>query len=172
MAGSYISPNRRKKRLQPAMTIMLNSLVDILTILLLFLLKSFSVSPELNVNLPNLTLPASTSDKTPETTLSIILTKDKIVINDKTIATIKDWQISGIKKEDLLIPGLYEYLKKEAEKQKYLAKLTGKKFDGKLTLLADKDMPFYILKKIMYTAGQAEFSLFKFATYKEEESKT
>ncbi len=162
---------RRKKRLQPVMSLMLNSMVDMLTILLVFLLKSFSTQPELNVNMPNLTLPVSSSDRTPEVTASIIVTKDKIVYGDKVIAKLNNWNVENMKEEEFLIPGLYEALTKEAEKQKYFARLRGEEFEGKLTLIADKGMPFLLLKKIMYTAGQAEFALFKFATYKEEKGK-
>lgn len=159
---------RKKKRLNPTMSLLLNSLVDMLTILLVFLLKSYSASPELNVTLPGLEIPTSHSDKDPETTLTIIVTQNSINIEKKTLAQIKDWEIVGIAKEELLIPELYNYLKNEAENQKYLASLRGREFEGKISLIADKRMPFYLLKKIMYTAGQAEFAIFKFATFREE----
>jgi len=37
------------------------------------------------------------------------------------------------------------------------------KFDGVCTIVMDKETPYRLLTEVMYTAGQAEFSNYKFA---------
>jgi len=40
-------------------------------------------------------------------------------------------------------------------------------FKGRLLLQCDREIPFSLLREVMYTAGQAQFGEFKFVVYKE-----
>ena len=58
-------------------------------------------------------------------------------------------------------------LKEEVQKQKKIAKYNpAAAFKGVVTIVADQNMSFRLLSEVMYTAGQAEFSKFKFAVVK------
>jgi biopolymer transport protein ExbD len=51
--------------------------------------------------------------------------------------------------------------------QKRVAKFNKKaKFTEVVTIIADRHVPFSLLSQVMYTAGQAQFSKFKFAVIK------
>jgi biopolymer transport protein ExbD len=87
-AASHISPNEGKNRKSLVAGLMITSLVDAFSILVIFLLASFSKSGEVlslskNMELP----PASLSDELKKTTL-IKLDSGKIFVEDKEV-TIK-----------------------------------------------------------------------------------
>jgi len=66
-----------------------------------------------------------------------------------------------------LITPLFKELKEDVQKQKKIAKYNpSAAFKGEVTIVADQDMSFRLLSEVMYTAGQAEFSKFKFAVVK------
>lgn len=159
----------RVGRLTGEVTLTLTSLMDIFTILVIFFLKSFSVQPESNVTLSDkLKLPVSTSEKTIKQAVNLVISKDMIVVEGKPVMRVIEWEPEGTRREELMIEPLYTALKKESDKIKYIATFNeAVEFKGEINLIADKDIPFSLLKKILYTAGQAEFGEFKFTAMKE-----
>lgn len=143
--------------------------MDMFTIILVFLLKSFATSSA-NVQVSrNLSLPESSSENPPVELISIIVDKSNIVVDGKVVAVHDQGQL---KQEDLdetgfkIVP-VFDALVEHAEKAKYIAEQNKKfEFDGKILLQMDKDLPFSILRQVMYSAGQAEYSEFKFIAIK------
>lgn len=161
---------RRGRRLPDAdggLTI--NSLMDAMTIILVFLLINYSVDP-LKVDFPDLQLPASTTDINPEQTAAVVITEKSIIVSDKQVVPIKDGLVDKVFKSgdetSLQIEPLFEALNNEASNQKQIAQLRGGKFQGLLTVIADRKVPYRLLTEVLYTAGQAEFAKFKFAVLK------
>jgi biopolymer transport protein ExbD len=69
------------------------------------------------------------------------------------------------------IPELYEVLYEKAEQAKALGERSNNPdlaFKGRILLQVDKEMPYSVLRSVMYTAGQAQFGEFKFVVYKQE----
>ena len=66
---------------------------------------------------------------------------------------------------------LYEVLYEKAEQAEALGARSNNPdlaFKGRILLQVDKEMPYSVLRSVMYTAGQAKFGEFKFVVYKQE----
>jgi biopolymer transport protein ExbD len=161
---SRVRPNKY------AATITLTSLMDIITIILVYLLTSVAASP---VRVPdkNIKLPLSNAMLIPEEAATITLTKDQIVVNDQAVAVLKESFVDPEDKRDgkdgLFITPLYDALTDAAETEKKIAQFNATKpFRGIAIILADKKIPYRLLTEVMYTAGQAEYANYKFAVIK------
>lgn len=145
------------------------NLIDMFIIIIIFLLKSYSASTEANITVsPDLQLPTSTTDKEIKEYINIIVKKDAILVDKKVVARINNWQIEGINPQDLFIPSLYEELEKKKEKilliQQYNPNV---QFKGEVNIIAHKETPFFVIKKILFTLGKAGFGELKLITQKE-----
>lgn len=147
----------------------INSLMDILTIMLVFLLKSYATDPINITPGPDLDIPKSTSLLQPAATVTITVAKSSIVVDNEPVSVVKDGKVEASQKrggEDayFIIP-LNKALVEAVEKKRRLEAINPTvKFDGVATIVMDKETPYRLLTEVMYTAGQAEFSNFKFAT--------
>lgn len=162
---------RAKRRLpESEATVTINSLMDAMTIILVFLLMNYSVDPLRIDSSDDLKLPASTTEISPEASASVTVTANAIVVNDQLVVQIKDGTIDKAFKQgeetSLQIQPLFEALNEEATRQKNIAQLSGGKFNGVLTVIAHQETPYRLLTEVLYTAGQAEFQKFKFAVLK------
>lgn len=149
-----------------AFKIQITSMVDMFVILLVFLIKSYSTSPVQISPSKDMTLPASTSTTAPVDVLKLKVSKNGVFVEDKKILDLE----SGIvKKNDLdptdemMITELYKALDQQAEKSRGIASVnTELKFEGKIMLQADRNLPYSLLQKVMYTsmlAGYADLKL-------------
>lgn len=159
---------RRSGGEQAGVTI--TSLMDAMFIILVFLLMNYSIDPLRVDGSEDLKLPPSTTDINPAPSAALTVTAKGIIFNDKLIVPIKDGQVdkqykSG-EENSLQIQLLFDELHAEAQRQKNVSQLTGGKFDGVLTVIAHQETPYRLLTEVLYTAGQAEFQKFKFATVK------
>jgi biopolymer transport protein ExbD len=142
----------RREHSEPVIT--LTSMIDIFICLLLFLLQSYLASDEVIVSDQSFQLPASQSQSDPVAALTIKVNNDVVVLDNEVIGSVPQF----IKQEDLLIEPLYKQLIERAEQTKALAsKNPAFKFRGDLIIQGDRDIPFLLLKKIMYTCSRAEF---------------
>lgn len=146
----------------------INSLMDILTIMLVFLLKSYATDPVNITPGPDLDIPKSTSLLQPAATVTVTVAKSSIVVDNEPVTVVKDGKVEASQKrggEDayFIIP-LNKALVEAVEKKRRLEAINPTiKFDGICTIVMDKESPYRLLTEVMYTAGQAEFSNFKFA---------
>ncbi len=143
----------------------LTSLVDVMTILLIYLLKSFSAEGEIMPVSKELILPESSAQKKPELTVVITVNNNYILAEDKYIANV-DEVLAG---DDLLIPQLNLWLaQRRAATERIERYSTKTKFSGDITIQGDKRIRFRLLKKIMYTCGQQGYNNFSLAVQKRE----
>ncbi len=146
----------------------INSLMDILVILLVFLLKSYGDEP-VKVTGEDLQVPKSTTKLTPEDMTTVTVTRSAILVNDKKCngCDIKEGAVDRSQKKGgesgLQIQPLFDDLKKSVEKKKRQVKLLNQKYEPVVTIIADQTTPYRLITEVMYTAGQAELSKFKFA---------
>lgn len=164
----------RKSRRLPdeEVGVTINSLMDAMTIILVFLLMNYSIDPLRVDSSDDLKLPPSTTDINPEPSATVTITAKGIVVNDEVVATLTDdGEVDKTKKlggdeTALQIQPLFEALNEEASRQKEVSRLAGSRFDGLLTVIAHGETPYRLVTEVLYTAGQAEFSKFKFAVLK------
>lgn len=154
-------------------TLGLNSLLDIVTIILVYLLKSFASSP-VSVPDPSVHLPDSSAQLIPEEAAVVMITTDKIVAGDEAVAVVVDGtHVDANDKRDgekgYFITPLYDAMVSMADNEKKIAQYNpAHAFKGISILICDKRIPFRLLSEVMYTAGQAEYGNFKFAVIKRE----
>ena len=143
----------------------LTSMIDMFTILLVFLLKSYSAEGQIITLSKDLRLPDSTAEKPPISTPIIMATQEWLLLDDEQIVPI-DEIVNG---KSLTIRPLQAKL---AEK-KAIAERLGQMdpslgFKGNITIQGDKEIPFKILKKIMFTCGQVGYNNILLAVNKQE----
>ena len=144
---------------------MLTPLVDIFVCLLLFLLQSYSSSQEVIVSDDHFQLPVSAARQEPHVAVTVKVNGDVIVLEDKAIVSTKE----VIQQTDLLIEPLYQGLMKQAGRSRFIASRNNSvKFSGEVIIQGDRDIPFMLLKKIMYTCSRAEFGNIALAVLQKE----
>jgi biopolymer transport protein TolR len=132
----------------------LTAMVDVFVVLLVFLLKSYAAEGNIITMDQNLELPISTSSLNPLATLTITVTKEAIYVEDKKVEDIQAIQEGP----DLLLPGLAKELQYQVDRARFIAGLNPTvKFDGKITVLGDRGLPFLVLEKVMYTCSVSDF---------------
>ena len=147
------SPRARPKPARPE-SLKLTSMMDILTVLLLFLLKSFVVEGEVVTPPPDVELPGSTADAPPEASLVIAISDEVIMLSGQPITTVRE----VLANDDLLITVLDHELDAAYARMAAIAARQGREApDGKVTIQGDKDLEFRLLQKVMYTCNFSGF---------------
>ena len=157
-----------EKRVPSTFKIQITSMVDMFVIILVFLLKSYSTSP-VNINpSEQLKLPSSTSYEDVKDVLKMVVSKQGVHVEDAEVIKF-DEKGEFVKKDldpndNLFIPTLFEALDQKAKLTQDIAKMNDKvEFDGQVLVQADKDLPYALLQKIMYTSMLAGYANVKFA---------
>lgn len=163
-------PSRIKKHNTGAGKASLNltSMMDMFTIILVFLLKTFSTEGQLIQPSDHLELPKSTVEKAPEVALDVMVTRHEILVNDKPVLVIENDDPNVLVGEEYnrVITPLYNRLLIFAKEAKKMEEAYGTEFTGKVTIQGDHKLPFKLLVKIMYTCGQAEFGNMRLVVYR------
>lgn len=184
-----IRHRRTRRKIHKDFDLQLTSMMDILVIILVFLLKSYSTSTHSFTSVPGIQLPVSKATETPPDSLHLIVTHEAITFEGlrvvefiQTPDSLNAGQATyAFKPEDLdegsmRIPRLFDALSKAREKAELLrAKSPARDrkgrplpFDGILAIQADKRVTYDTLRKIMYTAGAAQFRVFRLLATKLE----
>ncbi len=151
--------NKAKRAAEEITYLNIVAMMDVMTIILVFLLKSVSFSTTTITGTDTLALPYSTTQVAPLETVKIYVTKSGIVVEDKLVAKLAGGVVEKSmidERNDYLIPALKEAVAKEVNRQLRLEKLGDRfKFQGNLSVLADKDTPYHVIMQVLYSAGQA-----------------
>jgi biopolymer transport protein ExbD len=146
----------RGKRRGESTGMMLTSLMDIFTVLVLYLLVNQGDGVMLEPP-PWVVLPDSAVDTIPRQSIVISLTQKDVLIQGEPVISIAevnanpDAEIDAIRQRILLI-------KDAAAKQKDQIGV-----NTEVTIVADRAVPFKILKKVMSTSSNAGYGKISFA---------
>ena len=138
-------------------------MIDILSVLVSFLLV-YSTEVEVVQNTKGIEIPESVVTAKPRETVVVMLTKDELFVQGERVASIAEVRAS----ESLIIAPLSEALKRP--------RLIGQKMAEKelaereVTVMADKSLPYEILKKVMSTCTDADFGKISFATMQKDKA--
>jgi len=133
----------------------LTAMVDVFVVLLVFLLKSYSAEGNIMTTDKGLELPISTSTLHPQMTLTVTVSQDALYVEDKKVAELEAVRASS----DLFIPGLAEELRYQVKRARFISGVNPTvKFEGKVTILGDRGLPFLVLEKVMYTCSATDFN--------------
>lgn len=153
---------RRHKFNKPAV-IQLTSLIDILTVLVFFLLVNQQNVTQIQGG-DSLQMPRSTSEQMPPDTLAVLVNRDSILVQGLKVADVAEVQAS----EDVLIPGLAKELQYRAGKTP--PKLNDQGIpEREIMIIADKSLPYSLLRKVMATCSATDFSKISFAVLRKKE---
>lgn len=158
---SAIEEVLKKAKKDNGFALQLTAMVDMFTIMIVFLLKSYDTSTLEVKNVDNLKLPASVTSTMPEEALLMLVSQKAIFLNDIKVAEIKDGKIMAkyisSNDEDYIKP-LFDELNAEAKKIEEITKRNPSvKFEGKVFMQADKELNYSVLRKVLYTATMAGY---------------
>jgi len=144
--------NKTRRHLEPP-KLNLTAMVDVFTVLLVFLLKSYTAEGVLSAPVP-VTLPSSTSVNRGEVNLLVTVTEkdlylDKTRIDDPTFGSSENPDIPKLG-ESLTALLINRPLSPEQKK---------------VTILGDKKVPYFLLKKVIATFSQKGFGDISLAVY-------
>jgi hypothetical protein len=145
-------------------------MLDIFSILITFLLMSYSTDPVSYDISAGLELPDSVTITALDELPSIIVTKNEIMVNDKKVATILGGDVPERDRSQGAVYPVFVELEKLAEANKRVFR--GKEDKTKtsvLTMEMDQSHQFKLMKRIMLAAQQAEFVTFKLMVAREAE---
>ena len=141
----------------------ITAMMDLMTIILVFLIKSFSASSITVTASEDVRPPMSTTRLTPKDTVAITVTPNSIIVGDKTRAKLNQGVVDAGEMQGKLILPLDAALKKEVEKLKYIAERNpSAPFNREVSIIGDKRISYDLLSSVLYTAGQNELENFRF----------
>ncbi len=150
------------------------AMMDMMTIILVFLLKSYQASA-INVNLgEQLAIPQSTTQLHPQENITVTISTKEVAVNERRVVDVSGGLIPATAKEGgradaFYVGAIYDALEKEVEKQKTIARYNrDAPFTGRINVVADKKIPYRTLMEVLYTAGQAELGEYKFMVLKQD----
>ncbi len=148
----------------------LTAMMDMMTIILVFLLKSFSSSSVAMVSGQDIRPPVSSTRLTPTDAVPVTITAKSILVKDREVVRLQDGKIPPDQLQGKIIPALQVQLAKEVERLRTIAKLReDAPFSGEMSVIADKAVPYQLLTTVLYTAGQSELDKYRFVVLQKEE---
>lgn len=136
----------------------LTSLIDVMTILLVFLIKSFSTEGNIITPAEDLMLPISTSQTSPKLRCSVVITKKSLLVEGMELLPVA----TIVKSDSMMIPPLYKWMKVERNKCTDSSGIT------EVMIQCDRDVEFAIVKKVMFTCSKAGFTNYTVLVMQEE----
>jgi len=152
--------NRSSRSFRPP-KLNITSMMDMFTIILIFLLFSFSSEPELAGMEKDMELPQSTAKTDFQDTIKLVLSQSTLKMGDDIIAHIEDDIIIGLDPKDLKSSDLYRQLSDRAKTSVEIT--TEPEGPRPILLLCDRRLPFKTINQITKTAALAGFPNFQFA---------
>jgi biopolymer transport protein ExbD len=162
------------------------AMMDMMTILLVFLLKSYSVSA---ISIPvggEMRIPMSSHLINPTEAVKLTITKvgsaeAVIAVDEDTVVKLTPEMMGKIegqtKARKFLIPELHKALQAKAAKVKAMSQAQAKAnaqgetvtFDRKVMVLADKDTPYWLVTAVLYTSAEAEFDQYQLVALRNQQ---
>ena len=148
-------------------------MMDMMTILLVFLLKQFSVQASAAAMQQGLALPTSSVEKQNPVSVNITVTQTAVLVEGDAIATIRNGKLDPSVKRDgangYYITPLVDTLTKHANRLKKIGVMGGTAFDNTAMIMVDKGTPYRLLSEVLYSAGQAEFRNYRLVVIKKSQ---
>ena len=140
--------------------LMLTSLVDMFTIIVIFLLQNFSANGEILFMTKDIKLPDAIHGVQLERAPVISVSESAVTYDGKQIAVTEDLG----KGDALNIPELEDVLRDEKRRYEQIhANDPEHPFKGLVNVQADRKIPFKVIKRVMFACNQSGFSNINFA---------
>jgi biopolymer transport protein ExbD len=160
----------KRRALEPEINFLnITAMMDMMTIILVFLLKSMSASSASIPQSTDLTMPKSilTTEASQEG-LAILISRSHVVVDDAVVCPVPADATHGIEGKykrsgpnDLYIVPLANALQSWRERDKQIRAATGKDTSSsEAIIIADSGTPYRLLVEVLFTLGQTEFAKF------------
>jgi biopolymer transport protein ExbD len=136
-------------------------MIDMLTILVVYLLVH-AADYEVLPNTKSIQIPQSLSETKPRETVTVLITKESVFVNGTELARVADLRA----RPEPVIEPLRRVLRSEADKR--LLKDKDDPSSHEVTVLADKDLPYSFVKKILSTCTAADYGKVSLAVLERE----
>lgn len=168
--GSSIRSQRANRRFaasrrNPALNLV--SLMDIFTILVFFLMVN-SAQMEVLPNATALTLPDSISTDKPNEHVLVLITRDDVQVNGRSVMTLD--AVSEASDPTAAHPLKTELM--QSPLRPVVGGEPGQLSRGEVNIMADRDTPFQLLRRIMSLCTEANFSRISLAVVSQAPAST
>jgi biopolymer transport protein ExbD len=136
-------------------------MIDMLTILVVYLLVH-AADYEILPNTKSIQIPQSMSETKPRETVTVLITKEALFVNGAELASVADLR----SRTEPVIEPLKRALVAEAGKR--MLKDKDDPTSHEVTVLADKDLPYRFVKRILSTCTAAEYGKVSLAVLERE----
>jgi biopolymer transport protein ExbD len=165
MAGQQAFYRRRRKRSDGVVKLNITSMIDMFTLMVVFLLKNYSAQGQLVTPAKGLLLPTSSIEKTVGEALSVKISEKNIMVENTVVLDSAACEELKSQK-DFLIQPLYKELSMHAKLDRQSAELFNTSFSGRISIQGDVEIPYNILTRVMYTCGQAGYPVMNLVVYR------
>ncbi len=136
-------------------------MIDMLVILVVYMLVH-TADYEILPNTKNISIPQSVSESRPHESTVLMVTRDTIFVNGTPTARVEDVEAGAPGATDSLMQSL------KAETQKRTLLQPNDPAAREVTVMADKGLPYSLLKKIMMAATAADIGKMSLAVIEKE----
>ncbi len=162
----------------------LASMMDMMTIILLFLLKSYSTTGVLVTQVDDMELPDSTVKTKPREALSIVVdsgalsqipgvyiekegARQDLLDEGNALLTVPSGD-QALDPDAMILSGLEAFLSDKAAEARELEKQYGVPFEGEITIQADAFVPYNSILKVLATCGAVGYNMTEFVVVKKD----
>lgn len=147
---------RHHKRNKAEGEINLVSMIDMLTVLVFFLLVYSSQKVEILPSAKDVQLPQSMAEQSARDAVVVIISESEILMDGQSLGRISDIMAS----KELIIPSLKAALENQVER--VLTDTSAQTEEERIanrevTIMADKEIPYQLLKRVMATSTAADY---------------
>jgi biopolymer transport protein ExbD len=136
-------------------------MVDMMTMLVIFLLQQFSATGEVLYMQKDIRLPDARHGQMIDQAPTVAISADQVVITGQKVADVADLDRDA---GYLNIPALEERLREDKKRWEFIHQSDpNRKWDGIVNIQADQKVPFRIVKRVMYSCGVAGYFNLNFA---------
>jgi biopolymer transport protein ExbD len=136
------------------------ALIDVFTILIFFLLSSSGV--ETLISPKAVDLPIASVEKEPEPSVLLVVSGDDILVDGRRVAGVAEVEKAA---GDVIAPLVAEL---QLLGQRTAVLDANKTEQQAVTIMADRQMPYSVLRKLMVSCARASFADVRFAVRKKE----
>jgi biopolymer transport protein ExbD len=136
-------------------------MVDMMTMLVIFLLQQFSSTGEVLYMQKDIKMPSAQHGQTIDLAPVVTISSTEIAVVGKKVADVSDLERDTVAN----IPGIEEALRDEKKKWDFIHQNDpNKQWDGMVNIQADRALPFRIVNRVMFSCSVAGYSKLNFAT--------
>ncbi len=168
----------RRRKADPEINYLnITAMMDMMTIILVFLIMSFGAASTTVAPSPDLTVPYSRSRDPVREALRVTITRRQILVDqpreatgggggDQEVCALANGRVDASQKRDgangFFITPLYNALIAQRDRMRLIAQHNAQfRFEGIITIIADRSIQYRTLTEVLYTAGQAEFGNYR-----------